>query len=39
MKPNLFIVDDEQHTREGLELALEDKFEVFLALIREKRLM
>ena len=31
MKPNLLIVDDEQHTREGLELALEDKFEVFLA--------
>ena len=31
MKSNLLIVDDEQHTREGLELALEDKFEVFLA--------
>ena len=31
MKPNLLIVDDEQHTREGLELALEDNFEVFLA--------
>ena len=31
MKPNILIVDDEQHTREGLELALEDKFEVFLA--------
>lgn len=31
MKPNLLIVDDERHTREGLELALEDKFEVFLA--------
>jgi DNA-binding NtrC family response regulator len=31
MKPNLLIVDDEEHTREGLELALEDKFEVFLA--------
>ena len=31
MKPNLLIVDDEQNTREGLELALEDKFEVFLA--------
>tara|TARA_B110000008_G_scaffold269387_1_gene298572 strand:- start:492 stop:1877 length:1386 start_codon:yes stop_codon:yes gene_type:complete len=31
MNPNLLIVDDEQHTREGLELALEDNFEVFLA--------
>ena len=31
MKPNLLIVDDEEHTREGLELALEDKYEVFLA--------
>ena len=31
MKSNLLIVDDEEHTREGLELALEDKFEVFLA--------
>jgi two-component system, NtrC family, response regulator AtoC len=31
MKSNLLIVDDEQHTREGLEMALEDKFEVFLA--------
>ena len=31
MKPNLLIVDDEAHTREGLELALEDKYEVFLA--------
>ena len=31
MKPNLLIVDDEEHTREGLELALEDRFEVFLA--------
>lgn len=31
MKPNLLIVDDEEHTREGLELALEDKFEIFLA--------
>ena len=29
MKPNLLIVDDEPHTREGLELALEDDFEVF----------
>ena len=31
MKSNLLIVDDEQHTREGLEMALEDKFEIFLA--------
>ena len=31
MKPNLLIVDDEEHTREGLELALEDEFEVFSA--------
>ena len=31
MKPNLLIVDDEEHTREGLELALEEKYEVFLA--------
>ena len=29
MKPNLLIVDDEEHTRDGLELALEDDFEVF----------
>ena len=31
MKDNLLIVDDEAHTREGLELALEDEFEVFCA--------
>ena len=31
MKSNLLIVDDEQHTREGLEMALEEKFEIFLA--------
>ncbi len=31
MKHNLLIVDDEQHTREGLELALEDDYEVFCA--------
>ena len=31
MKPNLLIVDDEEHTRDGLELALEDEFEVFCA--------
>ncbi len=36
MKPNLLIVDDEEHTREGLELALEDKFEVFLATSAEE---
>ena len=29
MNPNLLIVDDEQHTREGLELALEDKLKFF----------
>jgi len=31
MKPNLLIVDDEAHTREGLELALEEDFEVYIA--------
>ena len=31
MRPNLLIVDDEQNTRDGLELALEDEFEVFTA--------
>ena len=31
MKANLLIVDDEEHTREGLELALDDRFEVFMA--------
>lgn len=31
MRPNLLIVDDEEHTRDGLELALEDDFEVFCA--------
>ena len=31
MKENLLIVDDEAHTREGLELALEEEFEVFCA--------
>ena len=31
MKENLLIVDDEAHTREGLELALEDEFEIFCA--------
>jgi len=31
MKENLLIVDDEAHTREGLELALEEDFEVFCA--------
>jgi DNA-binding NtrC family response regulator len=38
MKSNLLIVDDEEHTREGLELALEDKFEVFLASSAEEAL-
>ncbi len=36
MKPNLLIVDDEQHTREGLELALESDFEVFCACSSEE---
>ena len=31
MSASLLIVDDEKHTREGLGLALEDKYEVFLA--------
>ncbi len=31
MKANLLIVDDEKHTRDGLELALEDDFEIFCA--------
>jgi len=31
MKPNILVVDDEKHTRDGLELALEDEFEVFCA--------
>ena len=31
MPATILIVDDEQHTREGLELALEDKFDVYLA--------
>ena len=35
MKPNLLIVDDEEHTREGLELALEDKFEVLASSAEE----
>jgi len=31
MRPTLLIVDDEKHTREGLRLALEDHFEVYVA--------
>jgi len=36
MKENLLIVDDEAHTREGLELALEDEFEIFCASTQKK---
>ena len=38
MKANLLIVDDEEHTRHGLELALEDEFEVFTASNAEEAL-
>lgn len=31
MTATLLIVDDEKHTREGLEMALEDDYDVFLA--------
>ncbi len=31
MPANILIVDDERHTREGLEMALEDDYEVYLA--------
>ena len=31
MPASILIVDDEQHTREGLELAFEDKFDIYLA--------
>jgi len=31
MPASLLIVDDERHTREGLQAALEDEFEVYLA--------
>lgn len=31
MPATILIVDDEKHTREGLKLALEDNYEVFLA--------
>lgn len=31
MPPTILIVDDERHTREGLELALEDDYDVYLA--------
>lgn len=36
MPASILIVDDEQHTREGLELALEDKFDVYLAASAEE---
>ena len=36
MKPNLLIVDDEEHTREGLELALEDRLRYFLPQVPKK---
>ena len=39
MKDNLLIVDDEAHTREGLELALEDEFEVFCASSAEEAVL
>ncbi len=39
MKENLLIVDDEAHTREGLELALEDEFEVFCASSAEEAVL
>ena len=31
MPANILIVDDERHTRDGLEAALEDQYEVYLA--------
>ena len=31
MKPGVLIVDDEKHTREGLQRALEHEFDVYLA--------
>lgn len=31
MKPNILIVDDEKHTREGLRASLEENFEVYVA--------
>src|SRR4030095_15778478 len=31
MNPNILIVDDEKHTREGLRASLEDNFEVYVA--------
>jgi DNA-binding NtrC family response regulator len=31
MRPTILIVDDEKHTREGLRMALEDHFEVYVA--------
>lgn len=31
MKPKILIIDDERNTREGLKMALEDKYDVLLA--------
>ena len=31
MIPTVLIVDDERHTRDGLQLALEDSFDVSVA--------
>ncbi len=31
MQPNVLIVDDEKHTRDGLRASLEDEFEVYIA--------
>ena len=31
MPASILIVDDEKHTREGLQLALEDTYDVYLA--------
>lgn len=31
MKPTVLIVDDEKHTRDGLRVALEEKYETFVA--------
>jgi hypothetical protein len=36
MKPNLLIVDDEPHTREGLELALQRRLKL---LFKKKNFM
>ena len=31
MLPTILIVDDERHTREGLQQALEDQYDIYLA--------